>query len=93
MDREFTAQEWGKVCDKKIWYSAVDEANDLIDRDVKMNIQGYDLDSDMVKCAMENAKAAGVDQHIHFQQRDVKDTQKSKEVRFHHNKSAVWRET
>ena len=31
MDREFTAQEWGKVCDKKIWYSAVDEANDMID--------------------------------------------------------------
>ena len=82
MDREFTAQEWGKVCDKKIWYSAVDEAHDLIDHDVKMNIQGYDLDSDMVKCAMENAKAAGVDQHIHFQQRDVKDLRNPKKYGF-----------
>ena len=82
MDREFTAQEWSKICDKKIWYNAVDEAHDLIDHDVKMNIQGYDLDGDMVKCAMENARAAGVEQHIHFQQRDVKDLRNPKKYGF-----------
>ena len=36
----------------------------------------------MVKCAMENAKAAGVDQHIHFQQRDVKDLRNPKKYGF-----------
>ena len=82
MDREFTAQEWSKICDKKIWYNAVDEAHDLIDHDVKMNIQGYDLDGDMVKCAMENARAAGVEQHIHFQQRDVKNLRNPKKYGF-----------
>ena len=62
--------------------NAVDEAHDLIDHDVKMNIQGYDLDGDMVKCAMENARAAGVEQHIHFQQRDVKDLRNPKKYGF-----------
>lgn len=73
MDRDFTAAEWVKIGNKKMWYETIDEAHDMIDNDVKMNIQGYDLDGDIVKCAMENARCAGVDKHIHFQQRDVKD--------------------
>ena len=36
-----------------------------------MNIQGYDLDGEMVRCARDNARAAGVDRYIHFQERDV----------------------
>ena len=41
--------------------------------DLKMHLQGYDLDGEMVKCAMQNARDAGVLEHIHFQRRDVKD--------------------
>ena len=48
IDRDFLASEWAKVGDKKMWYNAIDEANDMIDHDVKMNIQGYDLDNEMV---------------------------------------------
>ena len=36
-----------------------------------MDIQGYDIDGAMVKAARENAKLAGVDHMIHFQQRPV----------------------
>jgi len=71
MNRSFTSDAWMKIVDKKSWYRAYDEANDMVRHDVEMNIQGYDLDPDIVKCAMANAKAAGVDQYIHFQARDV----------------------
>ncbi len=55
----------------KDWYEAVTEANDLICDDVKMDIQGYDIDGDIVKNARQNAAAAGVDHLIHLQQRPV----------------------
>ncbi len=82
IDRDFLATEWAKVANKKLWYAAYDEANDLIDHDVKMNIQGYDLDPDMVKCAKENAILAGVEKHIHFQARDVADLRHPKKYGF-----------
>ncbi len=82
LNREFLAENWAKIGNKKMWYNAIDEANDIICHDVKMNIQGYDLDGDMVKCAMENAKLADVDKHIHFQQRDVKDLRNPKKYGF-----------
>ena len=72
MNREFTAESWKNIVPKKLWYEAVTEAEDNIIRDVKMNIQGYDIDGDIVKCAMTNAREAGVEEHIHFQQRDMK---------------------
>ena len=82
MNREFTAGCWDKVVPKKLWYRAYDEAHDMIRHDVEMNIQGYDLDSDIVKCAMANAKEAGVDKYIHFQARDVKDLRNPKHFGF-----------
>ena len=82
MMREFTADCWGKVVPKKVWYNAYDEAEDMIRRDVQMNIQGYDLDPEIVKCAMANAKAAGVGDYIHFQARDVKDLRHPKPYGF-----------
>ena len=82
MNREFTADCWDKVVPKKLWYRAYDEAHDMIRHDVEMNIQGYDLDSDIVKCAMANAKEAGVDKYIHFQARDVKDIRNPKHYGF-----------
>ena len=82
MNREFTADCWDKVVPKKLWYRAYDEAHDMIRHDVEMNIQGYDLDSDIVKCAMANAKEACVDKYIHFQARDVKDLRNPKHYGF-----------
>lgn len=82
MNREFAADSWGKIVPKKAWYNAYDEANDLIRHNVDMNIQGYDLDPEIVKCAMANAREAGVDKHIHFQMRDVKDLRNPKHYGF-----------
>ena len=56
---------------KKLWYDAINEAEDLIKRDVSMQIQGYDIDGDMIKAARQNAEDAGVLDYIHFQQRPV----------------------
>lgn len=82
MNREFTAEKWTGIVPKKAWYEAVTEAQDLIREDVKLQIQGYDLDAAVIKAAMENAREAGVDQHIHFQQRDVRDLRHPKKYGF-----------
>jgi putative N6-adenine-specific DNA methylase len=73
MNREFISNNWGKMIPKQVWYEAYDEARSLVKTDVDMNIQGYDLDPEIVKCAMQNARDAEVDKYIHFQQRNVKD--------------------
>lgn len=71
MNRSFTAESWTNILSRKCWYQAVDEANDLLDLDVKTDIQGYDIDPEMVKAARQNALAAGVDHLIHFQSRPL----------------------
>ncbi len=82
MNRSFTAQKWDNLLTRQAWMDAVEEAEDQILRDVKMSIQGYDIDSSIVKCAMENARAAGVDQQIHFQQRSVAELSHPKKYGF-----------
>ena len=82
MNRSFTAQKWDNLLTRQAWMDAVEEAEDQILRDVKMSIQGYDVDSSIVKCAMENARAAGVDQQIHFQQRSVAELSHPKKYGF-----------
>ena len=71
MNREFRAEEWKNLIPKKCWYEAMDEANDLVKDDISVDIQGYDIDGEIVRAARANAAAAGVDHLIHFQQRPV----------------------
>ncbi|MBQ8518947.1 MAG: class I SAM-dependent RNA methyltransferase [Agathobacter sp.] len=71
MNREFTAEAWTNIIPRQLWYDTVQEAQDMVDTDIEVDIQGYDLDGEVVKAARENAKRAGVDHLIHFQQRDV----------------------
>lgn len=82
MNRSFTAEEWTDLVPKKGWYEAIDEANDLICDDIETDIQGYDLDGDVIKIARRNAREAGVDHLIHFQERDVKDLRHPKKYGF-----------
>ena len=71
MNRSFLAEEWRNVIKRKCWYEARDEAGDLVEEDVQVDIQGYDVDGDIVKAARSNAQSAGVDHMIHFQRRPV----------------------
>ena len=82
MNRDFTAEEWTNLIDRKLWYECVKEAEDMIDTTVKVDIQGYDIDGDVIKAARENAKCAGVEHMIHFQQRAVADLSHPKKYGF-----------
>ena len=82
MNREFLSEDWKHLIPRKCWYDAMDEANDLVDLSVQMDIQGYDIDGDIVRAARANAKAAGVDELIHFQQRSVSDLSHPKKYGF-----------
>ena len=71
MNRSFTAEEWTNLIPKKLWYETVNEANELINDDIEVDIQGYDVDGSVIKIARRNAREAGVDHLIHFQERPV----------------------
>lgn len=82
INRSFISEEWTHLISKKVWYAAIEEANDRILHDVEMNIQGYDMDGEIIKAARENAKLASVDHLIHFQQREVKELKNPKKYGF-----------
>lgn len=82
MNRSFAAENWTNLIDRKYWYEAVDEANDLVDDQVETDIQGYDIDPDVLRTARQNAENAGVSHMIHFQQRAVKDLSHPKKYGF-----------
>lgn len=82
MNRSFTAEEWTNLIPKKLWYETVNEANELINDDIEVDIQGYDVDGSVIKIARRNAREAGVDHLIHFQERDVKDLSHPKKYGF-----------
>lgn len=71
MNRSFTAEKWTNLIRRKYWYQAIEEANDLIDDRISTDIQGYDIDGDVIAAARKNAYGAGVNHLIHFQQRPV----------------------
>lgn len=82
MNRDFLAESWENLIPKKAWYEAVDEANDLIDDQVQTDIQGYDIDGEIIRAARENARNAGVDHLIHFQERPVSELRHPKKYGF-----------
>ncbi len=71
MHREFTGMAWKNVIDQSVWNDSFEEANDLVHTDIVTDIQGYDIDPEVVRIARDNARRAGVENLIHFQQREV----------------------
>ena len=82
MNRSFLAEEWKHLVPRKCWYAANEEAQDRINLNIETDIQGFDIDPEALKAARANAKMAGVDKLIHFQQRAVKDLRHPKPYGF-----------
>ena len=80
--RSFTAENWTHLIARREWYDAVDEAQEGVDLNIETDIQGYDLDEEMVRISRENAKLAGVDKLIHFQRRGVEQLSHPKKYGF-----------
>lgn len=82
MNRSFLSEDWKHIIPRKCWYDAIDEAHGQVDDTVKVDIQGYDADGDVIRAARANAELAGVGHMIHFQQRAVKDLSHPKKYGF-----------
>lgn len=80
--RHFTAETWEDVVPKKTWEDAFQEAKAKENRNIKPDIQGYDIDPKMISTAIQNAKLAGVNHMIHFQKRDVSELSHPKKYGF-----------
>lgn len=82
MNRSFLAEDWKHLVPRKCWYNASEEAHDRVNLNIDTDIQGYDIDPEALKAARANAKLAGVENLIHFQQRAVKDLRHPKPYGF-----------
>lgn len=82
MNRSFLSENWKQIIPRKCWYEAMDEAQEMVDDTVSVDIQGYDLDPEVIKAARANAELAGVAHMIHFQQRPVAELSHPKKYGF-----------
>lgn len=82
MKRDFQAMAWDNILLKSLFKEAKKEAEDLIDRETKLSIQGYDLDTSALDAARGNLSLAGLEGNIHFQQRDMRDISSAKKYGF-----------
>lgn len=71
MKRGFTAVRWDHLIDKKVWDGCYEEAREMVDLSVAADLEGSDLDPEMIRIAQQNARIAGVADLIRFGQKDV----------------------
>ncbi len=81
-NRNFLAESWPNLFPEESWSKAKQEAADLVNREVELSIQGYDLDGEIIKAARQNARWAGVEHLIHFQQKPMRELSSSKKYGF-----------
>ena len=82
LNRHFLAESWEHLIPKECWEDAREEARERVNLDIETDIQGFDIDAAAIKAARANAKMAGVDKLIHFQQRPVSELRHSKPFGF-----------
>ncbi|MFI3201729.1 MAG: class I SAM-dependent RNA methyltransferase [Eubacteriales bacterium] len=71
MNRDFLSSKWKNLISQAEWKACYEEARELIDESISVDIQAYDVDEEMIRIARENARLAGVEEYIHFQKRSV----------------------
>ncbi|MCI6022147.1 MAG: class I SAM-dependent RNA methyltransferase [Clostridia bacterium] len=82
MNRTFTSMKWDNIIPSTEWDAVIEEAKDMVDLDIDVDIQGYDIDDEVLKVARMNAARFGVDKLIHFQKRDVRELSHPKKYGF-----------
>lgn len=50
MNRSFLAEQWTNLIPRQLWYDTVNEAQEMVDTDIKVDIQGYDIDEEIGAC-------------------------------------------
>lgn len=81
-NRSFLAESWEQVFPAALWKDVREEALDMETPEVETQIQGYDIDDEMVSIARANARLAGVEHLVHFQRRDVAQLSHAKKYGF-----------
>ena len=71
MRRGFTALKWGHLVDKKVWDDCYEAAREMVDLSAAADLEGSDIDPEMVKIARQNAQLAGIGHMIKFTEMDV----------------------
>jgi putative N6-adenine-specific DNA methylase len=72
LNREFASERWPSI-PKRTWNDARRHARASIDNETELQINGYDIDPAMITASKSNAKRAGVENDITFEQKDIKD--------------------
>lgn len=78
LHRQFACESW-RMFDNNVFKSARQHARSVIKTDVTLDILGADIDASIIEIAKENAKKAGVADHITFKQMQLKDFRTAKE--------------
>ena len=82
VNRHFQAESFRERIPEKYWDEAREEAKSQELHDVKLQIQGFDIDRDAIKIARQNAEMAGVADQIHFQVRPMQELSHPKKYGF-----------
>lgn len=72
LQRTFAAEEWPAV-PREVWSLAREAATAAVDHAGELQIYGYDVDPAAIAVARNNARRAGVEQDIHFEEKDIHD--------------------
>lgn len=72
LKRIFAAQEWPQIAQKD-WDKAKEEAEDLWQRNLPLNIYGSDIDAQALNLARIHSREAGFENKIYFQRLPVKE--------------------
>ena len=82
LKRDFLAESWDSIVPAGAFEKAREEARAKILRVPESDIQGYDIDPMAIRHCRDNAEAAGVLGHIHFQKRSVSELSHPKKYGF-----------